>query len=73
VSDTYRQEVCREPVYRAPPEHPAAVLVLRRITKAYLKERLKPMRGLKSVRSDAVFVVGHGLVRNIRRGFYRIT
>ena len=37
-----------------------------------LKERLRPMRGLKSVRSAAVFVVGHALVRNIRRGFYRI-
>jgi len=30
------------------------------------------MRGLKSVRSATVFVVGHALVRNIRRGFYRI-
>jgi transposase-like protein len=39
----------------------------------FLKERLRPMRGLKSVRSAAVFVVGHALVRNIRRGFYRIT
>ena len=39
----------------------------------FLEERLRPMRGLKSVRSAAVFVVGHALVRNIRRGFYRIT
>src|SRR3984893_16172349 len=34
----------------------------------FLKERLRPMRGLKSVHSAAVFVVGHALVRNIRRG-----
>src|SRR5436190_23038341 len=38
----------------------------------FLKERLRPMRGLKSRRSTAVFVVGHALVRNICRGFYRI-
>jgi hypothetical protein len=30
------------------------------------------MRGLKSSRSAAVFVVGHALVRNIRRGFLQI-
>jgi hypothetical protein len=30
------------------------------------------MRGLKSSRSAAVFVVGRALVRNIHRGFYRI-
>src|SRR6266699_976911 len=39
----------------------------------FLKERLRPMRGLKSRRSTAVFVVGHALVRHICRGFYRIT
>src|SRR6266700_7363293 len=39
----------------------------------FLKERLRPMRGLKSRRSTAVFVVGHALVRNICRGFYRVT
>jgi transposase, IS6 family len=38
----------------------------------FLKERLRPMRGLKSTRSAAVFVVGHALVRNVCRGFYRI-
>jgi IS6 family transposase len=38
----------------------------------FLKERLRPMRGLKSVSSAAVFVVGHAQVRNIRRGFYGI-
>jgi transposase, IS6 family len=39
---------------------------------SFLKDRLRPMRGLKSSRSAAVFVVGHALVRNICRGFYRI-
>src|SRR5918912_1803172 len=38
----------------------------------FLKERLRPMRGRKSRRSAAIFVRGHALVRNIRRGFYRV-
>ena len=38
----------------------------------FLKERLRPMRGLKSVASAAIFMRGHALIRNIRRGFYRI-
>ena len=38
----------------------------------FLKERLRPMRGLKSVASAAIFMCGHALMRNIRRGFYRI-
>jgi transposase, IS6 family len=38
----------------------------------FLKERLRPMRGLKSVASAAIFMRGHALMRNIRRGFYRI-
>src|ERR671939_792139 len=38
----------------------------------FLKERLRPMRGLKSVPSAAIFVRGHALMRNIRRGFYRV-
>jgi transposase-like protein len=38
----------------------------------FLKERLRPMRGLKSVSSAAICVRGHALMRNIRRGFYRI-
>jgi transposase-like protein len=38
----------------------------------FLKERLQPMRGLKSVASAAIFTRGHALMRNIRRGFYRI-
>ncbi len=38
----------------------------------FLKERLRPMRGLKSVASTAVFSRGHALMRNIRRGFYTV-
>ena len=38
----------------------------------FLKERLRPMRGHKSVASAAIFLRGHALMRNIRRGFYRI-
>ena len=38
----------------------------------FLKERLRPMRGLKSVASAAIFMRGHALMRNIRRGFCRL-
>src|SRR5438552_4068264 len=38
----------------------------------FLKDRLRPMRGLKSVASAAIFMRGHALMRNIRRRFYRI-
>jgi len=38
----------------------------------FLKERLRPMRGLKSIASAAIFMRGHALMRNIRRGFYRV-
>jgi transposase, IS6 family len=38
----------------------------------FLKERLRPMRGLKSVASAAISMRGHALMRNIRRGLYRI-
>jgi IS6 family transposase len=38
----------------------------------FLKERLRPMRGLKSLVSAAIFVRGHALIRNIRRGFYPV-
>jgi transposase-like protein len=34
----------------------------------FLKERLRPMRGLKAIASAAIFVRGHALMRNIRRG-----
>src|SRR6266545_1883137 len=32
----------------------------------FLKERLRPMRGLKSVAAAAIFMRGHALVRNTR-------
>ena len=35
----------------------------------FLKERLRPMRGLKSVPSAAIFMRGHALMRNIRPWF----
>jgi transposase-like protein len=38
----------------------------------FLKERLRPMRGLKSAVSAAIFMRGHALMRNIRRRFYRV-
>jgi IS6 family transposase len=38
----------------------------------FLKERLRPMRGLKSIASAAIFMCGHALMRNIRRRFYRV-
>ena len=38
----------------------------------FLKERLRSMRGLKSVASAAIFKCGHALLRNIRHRFYRI-
>jgi hypothetical protein len=38
----------------------------------FLKERLRPMRGLNSLKSPAIFIRGHALMRNIRRRFYRV-
>jgi len=38
----------------------------------FLKKRLRPMRGLKSVASAPIFMRGHALTRNIRGRFYRI-
>jgi len=35
-----------------------------------LKERLRPMRGLKRDRTARVIVGGHAFVQNLRRGFY---
>jgi transposase-like protein len=37
-----------------------------------LKSRLRPMRGLKQDRNARVTIVGHALVRNIRRGHYEL-
>jgi IS6 family transposase len=37
-----------------------------------LKARLRPMRGLKRLRSARILAAGHALVQNIRRGHYEI-
>jgi transposase, IS6 family len=38
----------------------------------FLKERLRRMRGLEPIVSAAIFMRGHALMRNIRRGFYLV-
>ena len=38
----------------------------------FLKERLRAMRGLKSVASAAIFMRGHALMRNVRRRFCQV-
>jgi IS6 family transposase len=37
-----------------------------------LKARLRPMRGLKRLRSAAVIAAAHAFVQNLRRGFYEL-
>jgi IS6 family transposase len=37
-----------------------------------LKARLRPMRGLKRLRSTAVIAAGHAFVQNLRRGHYEL-
>jgi transposase, IS6 family len=37
-----------------------------------LKSRLRPMRGLKQVRSTMVVITGHAFVQNLRRGHYEL-
>jgi transposase-like protein len=37
-----------------------------------LKARLRPMRGLKRLRSAARIAAGHAFVQNLRRGHYEI-
>jgi IS6 family transposase len=37
-----------------------------------LKARLRPMRGLKRLRSAAVIAAGHAFLQNLRRGFYEL-
>jgi transposase-like protein len=37
-----------------------------------LKSRLKPMRGLKRLRSARVISAGHAFVQNLRRGHYEL-
>ncbi|PZS18340.1 MAG: IS6 family transposase, partial [Pseudonocardiales bacterium] len=38
-----------------------------------LKARLRPMRGLKTIRSLRAIAAGHAFVQNLRRGHYEIT
>ncbi len=37
-----------------------------------LKARLRPMRGLKRLRSAQVISTGHAFVQNLRRGHYEL-
>jgi IS6 family transposase len=39
---------------------------------ARLKARLRPMRGLKQLRSAARIATGHAFVQNLRRGHYEL-
>jgi transposase-like protein len=38
-----------------------------------LKARLRPMRGMKTIRSTRVIAAGHAFLQNLRRGHYAIT
>jgi transposase-like protein len=38
-----------------------------------LKARLRPMRGVKTIRSLRTIAAGHALVQNLRRGHYELT
>lgn len=38
-----------------------------------LKSRLRPMRGLKRLRSARVISAGHAFIQNIRRGHYELS
>jgi transposase, IS6 family len=38
-----------------------------------LKARLRPMHGLKTIRSLRVVAAGHAFVQNLRRGHYELT
>jgi transposase, IS6 family len=40
---------------------------------ARLKARLRPMRGLKTIRSLRTIAIGHAFVENLRRGHYELT
>ncbi len=37
-----------------------------------LKARLRPMRGLKTIRSARILATGHAFMRNLKRGHYDI-
>jgi IS6 family transposase len=38
-----------------------------------LKARLRPMRGMKTIRSLRVVAAGHAFAQNLRRGHYELT
>jgi transposase, IS6 family len=38
-----------------------------------LKARLRPMRGLKQMRSTSTIAAGHAFMQNLRRGHYELT
>ena len=38
-----------------------------------LKARLRPMRGVKTIRSLRTIAIGHAFVQNLRRGHYELT
>ena len=38
-----------------------------------LKARLRPMRGLKTLRSAGTIVAGHAFIQNLRRGHYQLS
>ena len=38
-----------------------------------LKARLRPMRGLKTIRAARTIAAGHAFVQNLRRSHYEIT
>ena len=37
-----------------------------------LKDRLRPMRGLKQLRSARMISIGHAFIQNLRRGHYEL-
>jgi transposase-like protein len=37
-----------------------------------LKSRLRPMRGLKRLRSTRIICAGHAFIQNLRRGHYEL-
>jgi transposase-like protein len=40
---------------------------------ARLKQRLKPMRGLRTDKTVQVIIAGHAFVQHLRRGHYELT
>jgi transposase-like protein len=71
----------RAPIYpsafaRMPPdiEHSSAKMIHQRIERdhEHLKERYRCMRGFQTVPRAQVVCDGHGFMRNLRDGFYRL-